>query len=131
VILSALVIRMAGRTDELRDQQATINVDLMFARRWRGAVAGCAGRVPSEFITPGAMPPEPCDKASRTHGPSHPKVLAVALLAEAEIELGLEQKRAVKIGLVWIQNPGRVHRGRLLQRTRLGTSHHQNGHGHR
>ena len=132
VILSALVIRMAGRTDELRDQEATINVDLMFARRWRGAVAGCAGRGAGGIHHTRRNAARALVATQTGHmGRPTRKVLAVALLAEAEIEVGLEQKRAVKIGLVWIQNPGRVHRSRFLQRTRLGTSHHRNGHGHR
>jgi hypothetical protein len=125
------MIWMARRTDELLGQQATVNMALVFARRWRGSVAGSTGRTAvrihhTQWNTARALV---ATQAGNLRRPAR-KVLAVAFLAKTEIEVGLDQQRAVKIRLVGIQNPGRVHRGCLLQRTRLGTSHDRYRHGH-
>ncbi len=114
MILRALVIRMASRTGELLGQQAAINVDMVLARGWRGAVAGRAGRR-AVGIHHAWLHTARALVARQTGHLGRParEVLAVAFLADTEVEAGLAQNRAVEVGLRGIQNPSRVHRGRL------------------
>jgi len=113
VILTALVVGMASRTSERLGQRTPCSVDSVPARGRRVGVASSTG--PFWLHQAQLM-------AGETGYPCRPtvcrpavKILAVACLAEAEIEAGVEQQCSVKIRLIGIQNPGGVPRGRLFQ----------------